>query len=142
MSRSGVHVVEAHYTSSWDRLTSSLRALSTAPVWSPDGARIAVLGVRKDKFDALPAAARRSFDKHSGLKLAKTMGGINQGNQVRVRKSEAEKGKTILKPMGAEEAALRKKFQVLHDDWIARVKDGPRKYKEIQKIIKQVNSSS
>ncbi len=25
MSRSGVHVVEAHYTSSWDRLTSSLR---------------------------------------------------------------------------------------------------------------------
>ena len=108
----------------------------------PSGVRSFIVGVRKDKYDALPAAARRSFDKHSGLTLAKTMGNLNQGNQVRVRKAAAEKGKSILKPMGAEEAAFRKKFQVLHDDWIKRVKDGQRKYDAIQKIIKQVNSSS
>ncbi len=129
--------------SGWSALrTFRLEPLLKTHVDVPSGVRSFVLGIRKDKYDALPAAARRSFDKHSGLALAKTMGGINQGNQVRVRKSEAEKGKTILKPAGAEEAALRKKFQVLHNDWIARVKDGQRKYDAIQKIIKQVNSSS
>ena len=32
------------------QLTTSLRAISTVPVWSPDGSRLAVLGVRKDQY--------------------------------------------------------------------------------------------
>ena len=48
------------------RLTHSLRAISTAPAWSPDGSRIAVLGVKKEQYWYLDIADLYLLDPAGG----------------------------------------------------------------------------
>ena len=48
------------------RLTDSIRVISTVPVWSPDGSRIAVLGVRKDEYWYLDIADLYLLDPAGG----------------------------------------------------------------------------
>ncbi len=48
------------------QLTNSLRAISTAPAWSPDGSRIAVLGVEKDQYWYLDIADLYLLDPAGG----------------------------------------------------------------------------
>ena len=47
-------------------LTNSLRAISTAPAWSPDGSRIAVLGVKKEQYWYLDIADLYLLDPAGG----------------------------------------------------------------------------
>ena len=48
------------------QLTNSLRAISTAPAWSPDGSRIAVLGVKKEQYWYLDIADLYLLDPAGG----------------------------------------------------------------------------
>ena len=48
------------------QLTTSLRAISTAPVWSPDGSRLAVLGVKKEQYWYLDIADLYLLDPAGG----------------------------------------------------------------------------
>ena len=48
------------------QLTTSLRAISTAPVWSPNGSRLAVLGVKKEQYWYLDIADLYLLDPAGG----------------------------------------------------------------------------
>ena len=48
------------------QLTDSLRAISTVPVWSPDGGRLAVLGVKKEQYWYLDIADLYLLDPAGG----------------------------------------------------------------------------
>lgn len=127
----------------WSALrTFRLEPLLKTHVNVPSGVRSFVWGISKPKYDGLPAAARQAIDKNLGLGLSMKMGKLNTANEIRVRKNATDKGKTVLTPTGAQEKAVRKKLQVLHDEWIARVKDGQRKYDAMRKLIDAANKSS
>ena len=48
------------------RLTSSIRAISTVPAWSPDGGRLAVLGVKNEQYWYLDIADLYLLDPEGG----------------------------------------------------------------------------
>lgn len=48
------------------RLTSSIRAISTVPAWSPDGSRLAVLGVKNEEYWYLDIADLYLLDPAGG----------------------------------------------------------------------------
>lgn len=129
--------------SGWSALRPfRLEPLIKSHVNVPSGVRSFIVGFSKSKYDGLPAAARRAIDKNAGISLSSTMGKLNTGNENRVRKNAADKGKSIVNPTGAQEQAVRKKLQVLHEEWIGRVKDGQRKYDAVKKLIDEVMKSS
>jgi TRAP-type C4-dicarboxylate transport system substrate-binding protein len=127
----------------WSALrTFRLEPLLKTHVNVPSGVRSFVWAISKPKYDGLPTAARQAIDKNLGLGLSIQMGKLNTANEVRVRKNAADKGKTILTPTGAQETAVRKKLQVLHDEWIGRVKNGQQKYDAMRKLIDEAMKSS
>jgi len=102
----------------------------------PFGVRSFMLLMKKEKYDKLPAPVKAALDKNSYLPLSIRLGKVQFSIAKGVR-AKAQK-KTYIAPKGAELAALRKKFQVLHDDWIKATPDGKKKYDALQKILADI----
>ena len=127
----------------WSALrTFRLEPLLQTHVAVPFGVRSFVLGIGKTKYDGLSAASRRAIDKNSGLSLSKSIGALNQANWVRVVNAAKKDGKSIIAPTGDLEKSLRKKFQGLHDEWIAKTPNGQVKYDAMVKILADIRKGS
>lgn len=88
-----------------------------------------MLIMKRESYEKLPAAARATFEKHSGEVLSRALGRSNDGEVVRVRtmlSDLASKGK-IDPPyaLSAEEfARWRKAAEPVADMWVKNVPDG------------------
>ena len=102
----------------------------------PFGIRSFFLGITKSVYDALPDKAKQAIDKNSGLVESRRLGKSNQGVGNRLRKKAGEDPNRVVFTLKDEQsAALAKKFQHFHDEWIAKTKDGAKKYKALQGFI-------
>jgi TRAP-type transport system periplasmic protein len=86
--------------------------------------------MKKESYDALPAAAKAAFEKHSGEVMSRALGKSNDGEVVRVRAqlaALAAKGK-IEAPysLSPEESARWKKAaEPVAEAWAKAVPNGP-----------------
>ena len=89
-----------------------------------------MLIMKKETYDALPAAAKAAFEKHSGEVLSRALGKSNDGEVVRVRgqlAALAAQGK-IEKPYTLapdEYARWKKAAEPVADQWAQAVPNGP-----------------
>jgi TRAP-type C4-dicarboxylate transport system substrate-binding protein len=89
-----------------------------------------MLIMKKESYDALPAAAKAAFEKHSGEVMSRALGKSNDGEVVRVRAqlaALAAKGKVeapySLSP--EESARWKKAAEPVAEAWAKAVPNGP-----------------
>jgi TRAP-type C4-dicarboxylate transport system substrate-binding protein len=106
---------------------------------APFGVRTFFFSIRKDAYDALPEAARKAIDKHSGLETSKAFANTFE-REGAVARDEANKdpARNVIVATAQQQEALRKLFQPQHDRWIQGHADGKRKYDALQKILAEM----
>jgi TRAP-type C4-dicarboxylate transport system substrate-binding protein len=128
----------------WSALQSfRITPLITTHLDAPFGVRGFFFGIRKDKFDGLPAKAKSAIRANSGIQTSKKWGRMNEDRGIRFRKEAGSDDKrNVLAVPGAQQAAFAKKFQFLHDEWIKGRPDGAKKYKAIKTFIADYRKGS
>jgi TRAP-type C4-dicarboxylate transport system substrate-binding protein len=91
----------------------------------------AMLLMSKQRFDALPEAARASFRKHSGVDLSRALGVSNDGEMARVRTMIGElaqqgKASPVNRLSTEERERWRKAMEPVVAAWTKSVPDGQR----------------
>jgi TRAP-type C4-dicarboxylate transport system substrate-binding protein len=89
----------------------------------------AMVIMKKETYDKLPAQARASFDKHSGEIFSRALGKANDGEVVRAKEmlnDLAKQGKIqpMYKLSDAEQKRWEKVVEPVADDWAKRVPNG------------------
>ena len=120
---------------------SALRSFKIWPlirthVDQPFGVRGFFLGITKTVYDALPAKAKHALDKNSGLAESRRLGRNNQevGNTLR-KKAREDSNRVVFTLSDEEFEAQAAKFQHFHDEWVAKTKDGAKKYQALKRFI-------
>lgn len=110
---------------------------------APFGVRGFFFGIKKTKFDGLPAKAKSVIRANSGIKTSRMWGRMNENRGLRFRKQAgADAKRNVLSVPGAQTAAFAKKFQFLHDEWIKGRPDGANKYMAVKKFIADYRKGS
>jgi TRAP-type C4-dicarboxylate transport system substrate-binding protein len=106
--------------------------LGTTPAW---------ITMNKDKWNSLPAKAKAAIDKFGG-EYTSHLGG--KGFDAFSRRAEGiirKKGKrSIVVASEAEIAQQAAAAKPVHDAWIAKTKDGAKKYAALLQILKDIRA--
>ncbi|OGA12719.1 MAG: hypothetical protein A3H32_15880 [Betaproteobacteria bacterium RIFCSPLOWO2_02_FULL_63_19] len=102
----------------------------------PFGVRGFFIGITKKVYDVLPAKAKQALNKNSGLSLSRRLGRLNQeeGDQLR-RRAREDPNRVVFTLTDEQIAVQAKKFHPFHDEWIAKTKDGAKKYQALRRFI-------
>lgn len=111
-----------------------LEAVTSFHYGAPFGVSPIAVVMNKDKWNALPAKAKAVFDKYDGDNIAKICGEAFDGDAERGRQTMLKTG-TAMYATDEELANGPKWAKPVHDEWIARVEDGRKKYDALTGIL-------
>lgn len=99
--------------------------VTTYHIDAPLGSAVAVIFMAKDKYNALPPAARAIIDANSGEGASREYGRLWDRVAERARQLiKATPGQQLVVPTAVETAAIRQKTAPVIADWLAATPDG------------------
>ena len=99
--------------------------VTTYHIDAPIGSSIAVVFMAKNKYNALPDAARKIIDANSGEGASREFGRMWDRVAERARQLiKKTPGQQLVAPSAAEAADMKKKTAPVVDDWLAATPDG------------------
>ena len=124
----------------WSALgTFRITPLIKSHIDIPLGVRTFILAVHKDVYNKLGSKARDALARHGGLKLSKAMGNYYEADGRRLRADPGER--TVVRLSQKDHDRLYNDiFKAYHTEWIAKNKDGQRKYAALQAILKDLRA--
>ena len=107
----------------------------------PLGVRTFFLGMHKDVYNRLGSKARDALARHGGLKLSTALGKYYEADGKMLRAEPGER--TVIRLSEKEHDRLYNDiFKAYHTEWIAKNKDGARKYAALQAILKDLRAGN
>jgi TRAP-type C4-dicarboxylate transport system substrate-binding protein len=77
-----------------------------------------VLAMNKAKYDSLPPDVKKVIDANSGIETSAWLGKVQEGNDLKGRKTAEERNNTITRLGPAEYEAFRKASDPVDDAWV------------------------
>ena len=109
----------------------------------PLGTTPAFVAMNKKKWAALSAKAQAAISKHMGMPIAKLGGNGFDGFSKRGKGVVTKSGKhSVVSGTQAEIATQLAAAKPVHDEWIAKTKDGAKKYATLVKILKDIRAGN
>ena len=107
----------------------------------PLGVRTFILAMRKDVYNQLGSKARDALARHGGLKLSTAMGKYYEADGRNLRADPGER--TVVRLTQKDHDRLYNDiFKAYHTEWIAKNKDGKKKYSALQAILKDLRAAN
>lgn len=107
----------------------------------PLGVRSFVIALRKPVYNKLPRQGKEALKRNSGLRLSKAMGQYyeNDGNKMRTNPAS----RSVIRPSSAQfDSIFKAHFKRFHQDWIAKTKDGQKKYDAMKVILADIRKGT
>ncbi|MDO9482936.1 MAG: TRAP transporter substrate-binding protein [Hydrogenophaga sp.] len=99
--------------------------------------------MRKDRFDALPAAAKSAIEKYSGEVLARKIGEAFDRQEKEVRERVSKSGKNqVVQPSPADTDAWKKATEPLNESWRMAKPRNQRTYNAFVEQLKRIRAAS
>ena len=106
----------------------------------PFGAPTMLVAMRKDAYDALPAAARAALDKHAGLAFSEKWAANNMAGNSGGLQTFKDEGNIVTELDAAEAAKWQAALKPVVDGWLAKRPENPKMYEAMQQALREVRA--
>ncbi len=119
----------------WSALnTFRITPLIKTHVDLPFGVRSFFIGIRKTVYNKVARKGQEAINRNGGLKLSRAFGQFYENDGTKMRTQPGSRN--VIVPTKAQSDHLYNAyFKQFHTDWIAKTKDGQKKYDAMQAIL-------